>query len=328
MTRLVAVVAALLAAAPGCKKAERKRPAASSRPRDATASRARPRTSEAWALVSQLPLESDLVLHASVGQLKKSFPGLLTLLAADPRTRLLQERCGIPIENMPRELAASAAFDGRSGALLLTGPRLPANRWLGCARKLLASSGISVQPKGPGSLTFSRGSLQGVARTRGPHTVLVAWGKPAEAVARGASFETLGQTKAIRRLVAAVDRKVFWLVALGLPPHATDRLPNVNAVQQIRALGLGLDASPKGIGATVVLDMRSSSAAGQLAGALRRFLPGLDKFSPDLAPLKPLFAKLRTQTEGNLLKLDIELTWQEVGTLQRLVPARILPQRP
>ena len=299
------------------------------RPRPGQTGPSQPQT---WALVARLPLEVDIVAYGSLAQVRRDFPGITGLLSMHPAVRAAQEKCGIGLDGLPDELAAAASFDSRRGMALLTGAKFQRAKWLECVAKLLKEQGVAVERTqlkgGRQALRFSRGSIPVLATTEGPAAVLVAWGSVAEALSAGKPYETLGAAKGIRKLVAAVGRKAFWVVSLGVPPQIASKLPNMNAVQQIRALGFGLDVTTQGVALSAVLDMRSQRAAAQLASTLQRFLPGLDRFSPKLKPLKPVFDKLKTRAEANLLTLKLSLTWAEIGKLRSAAPGDILPRRP
>ncbi len=275
-------------------------------------------------MVAALPLESDAFAFLSLTKLKSTPQwGLLAGLAtSSPTYEAISSHCGVTLADLPDQAAAAMAYHRTDSTIRLSGRKFPADKIMACLPKLATEKGLTAKPEGPHSLLFPtpKGAAccdLRVTRT-GPHELIVTVGEAVKAQAAGKKRTPLGSNAKVFGLVDRVGGTDMWFLSLGLPPELKNKLPSTNAVTQIRALALGVSLTDKGLALKLVVDMRSSKAAKDLASVLNRYLPGLDRYAVNLAPLKPIFSKLKIGAESNFLTVAIDLTWAELGKLQML----------
>ncbi len=274
--------------------------------------------------MSSLPLDSDALAYVSLTKLKKTPQwGLISgFVASLDLYKHINKLCGLSLADAPETLAAATAYHRRDSTIILSGPNFPADKIFSCLPKLAQEKSITWKPEGKNAGTLTIASMPCCRDLRivqtGPRSITLTMGEAAKALAAGTKRARLGKNAKIFGLVDRVGGTDLWLLSLGLPPMLQSKLPSANAVSQMRALALGVNLSAQGLALKLVVDMRAKKAAADLAAVLNRYLPGLDRYSANLAQLKPIFSKLHVGTDANYLTLSISLTWTDLGKLQAL----------
>ncbi|MCD6498616.1 MAG: hypothetical protein J7M25_10000 [Deltaproteobacteria bacterium] len=317
------VLATSLAA--GCRrKSTHKKQPAKSKPAKPATPRPRPGVAPqaTTSLLGTLPAEADAVLYVNVATVTATpqWAMVTTLLQAVPDVQRISKDCGITFTDLPKQFGIAVRFDSADAMFVATG--ISSAKVMACVQKETKRAHIQTlkaQVQGKPTIAIPLGGKlgTGILMAISPTKLVLATGSW-QKISLAPGKAHLDAKSTIAQLAGRLKANVLWFASLGFPTPLKAHLPHVNAIAQTKSLAFGINYVKNQIMLSLLADMRTNKSASDIADVLKRYLPGLDRYSPRLKPLKPIFSKLKIRAEAQYLRVTITLSPQELAQLAML----------